>query len=146
MSIKAILDCLQTQKENSELDTAKLCLIDDGINGACPNDVPPEGLNKAANTLTLMGDVAANYPGGQLIDLQNANGESCGSATAAAEPAPAYNAENDSTVVTITGCELDEGKTAAQVTQAKPVPPLVATAIDTVKVFAAKRALKTTKG
>ena len=141
MSLKAILDCLQTQKENSEIDTAKLCLIDDGINGACVVTVPPNGLTKTATggTLVLDGDVTANFPADQNVDLQNANGESCGEAVVASS---VYSEETGKTTVTLSSCALDEGKDPAGITGAKPVPALVKVAIKTVKTFAARTAVK----
>jgi len=130
--------CAQLQED--ELQSAKLCLMEDHLNPAapCPAEVPSEGLDKEAQTLTLKGDVRLGYPSGQSINLMNANGESCGEATSTGEST--YDAELGLTVVTIEECDLDEGKEPAQVTQAKPQPALVAAAIKTVKAITLKRA------
>ena len=129
----------EAANEIAEVQLAKLCLIDAGISGPCPAPVAGPGLDKAANTLTLEGDVVANYPEGQAINLQNANGDACGSATSTGEAT--YNAETDVTTIVIEECELDEGKTAAAIVKAVAVTATVKTAITTVKAFAVKRAV-----
>lgn len=136
-----MLDKLCLISDGDDLGTAKLCLIEDHLNpaGPCPAVVPPEGLDKVAQTLTLKGNVSANYPAGQDINLMDANGQSCGTATAAAAPLPVYDPDTDLTTVSIEECELDEGKEPLQVTQAKPVAALIKTAIKTVKAFALKK-------
>lgn len=133
----AILACLKEANELADVSVAKQCLIEDGINGVCQQQLAPQGLDKTAQTLTLQGNVVANYPAGQNIDLQNANGESCGTATSTGQAV--YNDQTDVTVITLEECELDEGKQPAQITQAKPVKALTAVAIKTVKAFAVKK-------
>ena len=131
----AILAALNTMAEQSELQTAKLCVIEQNSNPAAACSKPVEGLDKEALTLTLSGDVTENYPAGQAIDLQNANAESCGSATSAG--GAKYDAENDVTIIPIEECELDEGKEPAVIKLAQPVKAITATAIKTIKTLTA---------
>lgn len=139
--LKKLLACCQAQLDGDDLGTAKLCLIDDALTGVCPQPVAETGLTKTetGGTLILAGDVSANYSAGQDIDLQNANGESCGSATVAVGETSVVVNEAGNTVITLAECVLDEGKTAAQITQAKPVAAIVKVAIATVKSIAIKK-------
>ena len=131
--------------DNTALSAAKLCLIEAHTNPAtpCPDEVPPEGLNKELQTLTIPGDVSANYPAGQSINLQNANGEACGTGTVG-ETAAVFNAETNATVITLVECELEEGKTAAAITQATAVTKTVVKALTAVKTLT-KTAIKVTE-
>jgi hypothetical protein len=104
-------------------------------------DVPENGLTKTepGGALVLDGDVTANFPAGQNVDLQNINNASCGDAVVQSS---AYNAETGKTTVTLDTCALDEGKTVADITGAKPVAAITSTAIKSVKSFAAKKSGK----
>ena len=130
-----MLDKLCQMLEGDDMGTAKLCLIEDALTGVCPQDVLV--LDKELQTLTIAGDVTENYAtAGQNIDLQNANGESCGAATVAS---PAVLNEAGDTVITLEECELDEGKEPVQITQAKPVAVATVRAIQTVKTLTAAK-------
>ena len=135
----AILAALESMATNQELATAKLCVIEENTNTAapCAEPVPENGLDKEALTLTISGDVVANYPEGQAISLQNANAENCGSATSAG--GAEFN--GTSTVIPITECELDEGKTPAVIVKAQPVKTATLAAIKTIKTLTAVRTL-----
>ena len=130
---QGMLDKLCQMLEGDDMGTAKLCLIEDALTGVCPQEVLV--LDKELQTLTIAGDVTENYATtGQNIDLQNANGESCGGATVAS---PAVLNEAGDTVITLEECELDEGKEPVQITQAKPVAVATVRAIKTVKTLTA---------
>lgn len=135
------LDSLQSICEKMELQTAKLCVIEQNSNPAapCSKPVPEEGLDKEAQTLTISGDVVANYAEGQSIDLQNANAESCGSATSAG--GAIYNEKTDTTTIPIVECELDEGKEPVVITMAQPVKTVTLQAIKTIKTLTAVKTL-----
>ena len=139
----AILAALNAMAEQAELQTAKLCVIEQNSNPAAACSKPVEGLDKEALTLTLSGDVVSNYAEGQSIDLQNANAESCGSATSAG--GATYDAANDVTVIPIVECELDEGKEPAVITLAQPVKEVTAVAIKTIKTLTAVKTLTPVK-
>lgn len=135
-----MLQKLCESAEAAELQNAKLCLIEEHLNpaGACPAEVIE--LNKELQTLAIEGDVTENYKAGQAINLQNANGEACGTATVAEGPLSAqYNEENGQTVIKIVECELDEGKTPLVITQATPIAPRIVKALGTVKALTAVR-------
>lgn len=135
------LEKLCTIADGDDLATAKLCLLEEHLNPAapCPATVPPEGLNKELQTLTLEGNVVANYGLEQNVNLQNANGESCGTATVSDTVESVYNSETNQTVITLQECELDEGKTPVQIVKATAVKALTVAAIKTVKSFAIKK-------
>ena len=136
----AILAALESMAANQELATAKLCLIEENTGtGPCAAPVPENGLDKEALTLTISGDVVANYPEGQAIDLQNANAESCGTATSAG--GAKYDPDSNTTIIPITECELDEGKEPVSIVQAKPVKAATLQAIKTVKTLTAVKTI-----
>lgn len=147
-TLSTMLDKQCETAELAEVDTAKLCLMEDHLNPSspCPAEVPEEGLDKELQTLTVKGDKTVNYPAGQSINLMNANGESCGEATVSATVATTYDATTKLTTITLEECELDEGKEPEVITQAKPQTRLVKAAIKAVKAFALKKAVvKTVK-
>lgn len=129
--------------DNTALTAAKNCLMEEHLNPAapCPVAVPPEGLNKELQTLTLDGNHVANYGPGQSVNLQNANGESCGTGTVSDTVATVYSEETGKTVITLQECELEEGKTAAVITQATPVKAATLTAIKTIKTLTAVKTI-----
>jgi hypothetical protein len=146
--LEDMLECLQTQKENDGTTDEllgdileKSCLANDELlNCACTDEVIENGLDKAANTLVVVGDSAAQYPAvGQTISLMDAAGNICGSATVA-DPLPTYtpdaddpeNTELGQTTINIADCELQEDKSAADITQAKPVLTATALAVKAV--------------
>lgn len=96
----------------------KQCLLDDFWMN-CADDAVVETLDKEALTLTLKGDVGAQYTEGRTISLKDAAGNICGSATSTGKTS--YNVETDLTTVTISECELADGKTPVQIVTAKPV-------------------------
>ena len=135
------MPCKSSDKD-AELTAAKLCLIEEHLNpaGPCPVDVVE--LDKELQTLTLIGDVTANYSAGQDVNLQNTNGESCGTATVA--DGESVNLVDGNTVITLVECELEEGKTAVQITKATPISVPVKTAIATVKTLTAVKTISKT--
>lgn len=109
----------------------KQCLLDDFWMNCAPESPLVSPLDKEAGTLVLEGDVVENYTAGTTIALKDAAGNICGEAIVADVETPAVFTEPSEasptgfTTVTITDCELAEGKTPVQIKTAKPV--LVAT-------------------
>ena len=139
-----LLGLIKRLVENSELSAAKNCLMEEHLNpaGPCPAEVVT--LDKEALTLTLRGDVTANYSAGQAINLQNANGEACGDATVA-EGEGNVTLVDGNTVIKIVECELEEGKTPVQIVKATPISQPVKLAIATVKTLTAVKTFTTVK-
>ena len=135
----AILNALLAQGDDAAMSAAKLCLIEEHLNPAGPCGAPVVTLDKEAQVLTLQGDVTANYSAGQAINLQNANGEACGDATVAEGEGNVTLVEGN-TVIRIVECELEEGKTPVQITQATPIAAPVKAAIATIKTLQLKKA------
>ena len=139
-----LLGLIKRLVESSELSAAKACLMEEHLNpaGPCPAEVVT--LDKEALTLTLRGDVTANYSAGQAINLQNANGEACGDATVA-EGEGNVTLVDGNTVIKIVECELEEGKTPVQIVKATPISQPVKLAIATVKTLTAVKTFTTVK-
>lgn len=134
---------LKNIADSTALSAAKNCLMEEHLNPAapCPMQVPEDGLDKELQTLTLNGNVVANYPAGQSINLQNANGETCGAATVSSTVSTSYDEETKKTTITLQECDIDDGKSPVVITQATPVKAATLTAIKTIKTLTAVKTL-----
>lgn len=129
----AVTELLNEIAELQGENLVKNCFIDEALsNPNCPASLA-QTLDKEAQVLNLEGDVVSQYPAGTTISLQDGNGNICGSATVDTVETPAvYDAESDTTTIQIEECELQEGKTAVQVKEAKAVKQQTAQAVKAV--------------
>ena len=113
--------------DGDDLATAKLCLIEDGINGPCPTKI--EGVNAETNTVLVEGDKTLNFSAGQMVNLLDVNSASIGTGTVGTA---VYSAETNQTSISMSEVSLNEGKTLTQAVAVKPVSALTVKAVETV--------------